>query len=207
MSVLPAHTTQLHACIDRLRAGDRGARDELLRGIAGRLYPLAQKMLGRFPNVRRWADTDDVLQNAQLRLLRALETVRPDSTRRFFGLAAEQIRWELIDLARHFYGAEGIGANHASNGAHGDSRAFPGDPPTPSEEVDDLERWAAFHEEVARLPATEREVVGLLFYHGCKQAEVAELIGVTVRTVQRRWVSALARLHRRLKEGSLSDGM
>ena len=73
-------------------------------------------MLGRFPNVRRWADTDDVLQNAQLRLLHALETVRPDSTRRFFGLAAKQIRWELIDLARHFYGAEGIGANHASKG-------------------------------------------------------------------------------------------
>ena len=71
MSILPAHTTQLHAWIDRLRTGDRGARDDLLRGITGRLYPLAQKMLGRFPNVRRWADTDDVLQNAQLRLLRA----------------------------------------------------------------------------------------------------------------------------------------
>ena len=116
MSILPAHTTQLHAWIDRLRTGDRGARDDLLRGITGRLYPLAQKMLGRFPNVRRWADTDDVLQNAQLRLLLRLETVRPDSTRSFFGLAAEQIRRELIDLARHFYGAEGIGANHASHG-------------------------------------------------------------------------------------------
>ena len=200
MSVLPAHTTQLHACIHRLRAGDRGARDELLRGIAGRLYPLAQKMLGRFPNVRRWVDTDDVLQNAQLRLLHALETVRPDSTRRFFGLAAEQIRWELIDLARHFYGAEGVGANHASNGAQGDPAAL-------TDEADDLEKWAAFHEEVARLPAAEREVVGLIFYHGRKQAEVAELMGITVRTVQRRWVSALARLHRRLKEGGPTDGM
>ena len=32
-------------------------------------------------------------------------------------------------------------------------------------------------------------------------------MGVTVRTVQRRWVSALARLHRRLKEGGPTDGM
>jgi RNA polymerase sigma factor (sigma-70 family) len=198
MSITPSHTTQLHAWIDRLRTGDRGARDDLLRGIAGRLYPLAQKMLGRFPNVRRWADTDDVLQNAQLRLLRALETVRPDSARSFFGLAAEQIRRELIDLARHFYGAEGVGANHASHG-------WRDDPPALADEGDELEKWAAFHEAVARLPAAEREVVGLIFYHAWTKSEVAELMGVAVRTVQRRWESALARLHRRLKERGGGD--
>jgi DNA-directed RNA polymerase specialized sigma24 family protein len=43
--------------------------------------------------------------------------------------------------------------------------------------------------------AEEREVVSLLFYHGWKQAEVAELLGVTVRTVQRRWQAALVKLH------------
>ena len=68
-----------------------------------------------------------------------------------------------------------------------------------------MEKWAAFHEEVARLPAEEREVVGLVFYHGWKQAEVAELFGVTVRTVQRWWESAMRTLHGRLQEGGAAE--
>ena len=51
------------------------------------------------------------------------------------------------------------------------------------------------------MPAEEREVVGLIFYHGWKQAKVARFFNVQVRTVQRRWKSALATLHRRLIEG------
>lgn len=85
-------TTQLQAWFDRMRAGDPAARDELLRACGGRLERLARKMLRRFPGVRRWAQTGDVLQNAVLRLLRALEQVRPASTRELFGLAAEQMR-------------------------------------------------------------------------------------------------------------------
>jgi RNA polymerase sigma-70 factor (ECF subfamily) len=93
-------TTQLQALLDRIRAGDTAARDELLRSVVGRLEGLARKMLRGFPLVRRWNETDDVLQNALLRLLRALETVNPASTRAFFGLAAAQIRRELLDLRR-----------------------------------------------------------------------------------------------------------
>jgi RNA polymerase sigma-70 factor (ECF subfamily) len=195
----------LHTWIGRLRAGDLSARDELLRGIGERLQALAHKMLGRFPAVRRWADTDDVLQNAQLRLLRSLQDVRPDSTRDFFGLAAEQIRRELLDLARHFHGPQGIGAYHAGKGVGEDSRTLPGDLPDLADEPGDLDRWAAFHEEVAKLPVEWREVVGLIYYHGWKQAEVAQLMGVTVRTVQRRWESALTHLHCRLKKDGPAD--
>src|SRR5690348_11525341 len=93
-----AQTAQLVEWVDRMRAGDASARDELIRGFQGRLELLARKMVGRDPRVRRWVDAEDVLQNALLRLLRALETVRPESTRAFFGLAAEQLRRELLDL-------------------------------------------------------------------------------------------------------------
>ena len=44
--------------------GDLAAPEELLRAIGGRLEALARKMLRRHPGVGRWADTDDVLQNA-----------------------------------------------------------------------------------------------------------------------------------------------
>jgi RNA polymerase sigma-70 factor (ECF subfamily) len=152
-------------------------------------------MLHRYPRVGRWADADDLLQNALVRLLRALETVQPDSTRAFFGLAAEQMRRELLDMARHFYGPEGQGAHHDTAGPQADESRPDHDPPAPDPASADLERWARFHEEVARLPAREREVVGLVFYQGWTQAQIAELFQVDVRTVRRWWESALVRLH------------
>jgi RNA polymerase sigma factor (sigma-70 family) len=197
-----AHTTQLHDWLERIRAGDLAARDDLLRCLGLRLERLARKMLRRYPRVQRWADTDDVLQNALLRLLRALEQVQPTSMREFFGLAAEQMRRELLDLARHFHGPHGHGANHASHFPDNDSVAAPEEPPDRADDPDELERWCAFHDGVAKLPTEEREVVGLVFYHGWTQREVAELFGITVRTVQRRWQSALRRLHHVLKDDS-----
>ena len=199
-----AQTTQMVQWLDRMRAGDASARDELIRGFQGRLELLARKMVGRDRRVGRWVDAEDVLQNALLRLLRALETVQPDSTRAFFGLAAEQMRRELLDLARHYYGPEGEGANHDSVGPRPDDSRPGLDPPAPDANANDLERWTRFHEEVERLPVREREVVGLVFYHGWTQAQVAELFQVDVRTVRRWWESALVRLHRVMKDGDES---
>ncbi len=192
-----AHTTQMQAWLERMRAGDRAARDELLRGFCGRLERLARKMLRRFPAVHRWAQTDDVLQNSLMRLLRALEQVQPGTTTEFFGLAAAQMRRELLDLARQYRGPRGAQA------APDDSAATEG-PAAPADDARDLERWCAFHEEVEKLPAEEREVVSLVFYHGWSQAEVAELFQVTVRTVQRRWQSALLKLQHILGTGDAS---
>jgi RNA polymerase sigma factor (sigma-70 family) len=173
------------------------AQDELFRAIGERLQHLAHKMLRDFPRVKRWADTCDVVQNASLRLLRALKEVEPATSREFFGLAAELVRRELLDLARHFYSSKGMG-NHKSSPALGDSAPAGLEPPAPAEDLE-LERWCGFHEEVAGLPTEEREVVGLIYYHGWTQPEVAELFQVTERTVRRRWQSALLKLHRLLK--------
>lgn len=194
-----SRTTQLQGCLDRLRGGDASARDELFRRVVGRLERLTRKMLKGYPGVRRWAETDDVLQSALVRLLRALEDVRPASTRDFFALTAAQIRRELIDLARHFYGPEGPGAKHASrDGSNGESGPWP-DPVDLSHEPSALAGWREFHEQVRRLPPEEREVVDLLFYQELPQAEAAALLNVTVRTVQRRWHAALLKLHDILK--------
>jgi RNA polymerase sigma-70 factor (ECF subfamily) len=194
------NTAELNGWVDRMRAGDRAARDELLRRVGDRLERLARKMLHRFPDVRRWAQTDDVFQNAAMRLLRALEAVRPASVRDFFGLAAEQMRRELLDLARHFHGPQGAAAHHDSGALGAGGQAPAPDPPDRAEDPRELEKWSAFHAGVAGLPAEEREVVGLIYYHGWTQAAVAELFGVSVRTVQRRWEDALLRLRDAIKE-------
>jgi RNA polymerase sigma-70 factor (ECF subfamily) len=188
---LSFRTSQLLRLLDRMRAGDRAAEDELFRYLGGRLERLAGKMLRGFPAVRRWAGSDDVLQNASLRLLRALQEVRPGSSAQFFGLAAKEIRRELLDLKRHYCGPEGMGAHH-----HTDRPGTPArDPVDPAPGHDELEEWCEFHRQVAGLPEEERAVVDLLFYQGLSKAEAAELLEVDVRTVQRRWNAALQRLH------------
>ena len=96
------HTTVIQGCIDRLRVGDESARAALLDCAADRLARLARKMLKGYPGVARWEQTDDVAQNALIRLDRALRAVTPPTARDFFRLAAAQVRRELIDLARHY---------------------------------------------------------------------------------------------------------
>jgi hypothetical protein len=102
MSVGGVNTTHLRSWLDRMRGGDWAARDDLLRAVGNRLERPAGKMLQRLPDVHRWADTGDALENSLMRLLRALQEVRPDSVRDFFGLVAAQMRRDLLDLARDF---------------------------------------------------------------------------------------------------------
>jgi RNA polymerase sigma-70 factor (ECF subfamily) len=190
------HTTQIQRLVERLQAGDVQAQNELLRRTGNRLEQLARSMLHRFPGVRRWEQTGDVLQNATLRLLRALERVRPESTRHFFNLAAEQIRRELLDLVRHYRRRHGPGANHA-NGGPADrihAAANVSDLPDPADEAADLERWQAFHTAIGELPDQEREVFELVYYHGWTRVQIAALSQVDERTVRRRWRAACLRL-------------
>ena len=93
---------QLQIWIDRLQAGDLTAREHLLGHACERLRRLTRKMLKGFARVKRWELTDDVLQNALLRLWTALGQVTPRSARDFYPLAAVQIRRELIDLTRQY---------------------------------------------------------------------------------------------------------
>jgi RNA polymerase sigma-70 factor (ECF subfamily) len=195
------NTLQLQGWLEQIRGGDESARDALVRTVHGRLEVLARRMLRGFPRVARWEQTGDVLQNALLRLLRALQAVTPESTRDFFGLAAQQIRRELLDLAKHYHGKEGLGAHHAS---HDDLAGAAAGPGADARAVTDLERWTQFHEEVEKLPVEEREVVSLVFYHGWTQAQVAELFHVDERTVRRRWQQALRKLRRLLADGDLA---
>lgn len=192
-------TKQLQIYLNRMHAGDAAAREELFKQAGGRLERLTRKMLRGFPGVKRWAQTDDVLQNALMRLLRALKEVHPASMREFYALSAEQIRRELVDLARHFFGPEGTGANHATNWPGRNSDTPPYEKADVSHDPGVLAGWHEFHNQVHKLPPEEREVVDLLFYQDLPQADAAALLNVSVRTVQRRWQSALLKLHQILK--------
>lgn len=178
-------SVNLQKYLDRWQAGDRAAADDLLRATGARLERLARRMTRAFPNVRGQADTGDVLQNSLIRLLRTLTTLRPSTTRDFFNLAAVHIRRELIDLARRCKTRTRFTLDTPDDEL---------DEPHSNAGAEDFDLWVRFHEAVDQLPVEEREVVGLVFYHGWTQVRIAELFSVDERTIRRRWSSACERL-------------
>jgi RNA polymerase sigma factor (sigma-70 family) len=183
-------TAQFRDWLARIRAGDDSARDELLRAVARRLEVLTRRTFRRFAPLRRWEQTDDVLQEVKVRLLDALPCIQSESLRAFYALSAVVIRQMLIDLWRRYFGPHGLGARYDS-----DPELVERLPAPP----DDAAAFGLVHEEVEHLRDDQREVFQLLYYHDLKQAEAADLLGVDVRTVQRRWAAALRQLRRRIK--------
>lgn len=193
---------EFQTCIDRMNAGDASARAELLEHAGTRMQRLAHRMLQDYPRVRRWEDTGDVLQNAVLRLLSALQAVPIASAAEFFRLAALQIRRELLDLARHYYGPQGHGFNHASALVDANQQDTQRPGPDGSDTTyapEKLAAWTDFHTKVESLPADEKAVFDLLWYQELSQADAAEILQVSVPTIKRRWLAARLRLQEVLK--------
>jgi RNA polymerase sigma-70 factor (ECF subfamily) len=147
-------------------------------------------MLRGYPRLRRWEETDDVLQNVLLRLHHSLKEVKPNSVPEFLGLAATQIRRSLVDLARHHFGPRGDAAHHETDRSGEERGSLIKHQADRTYEPQSLQQWSDFHEQVEALPDREREVFNLLWYDGLDQAEVARVLAIDVRTVKRRWRSA-----------------
>lgn len=194
-----ASSVRLQGLIDRLHSGDPAARQELVVHTFDRLRRLTRKMLHDFGRVRRWHDTDDVLQNAAMRLLRSLEGEPPASPAEFFGRAALHIRRELIDLARRIAKLEPPprAGHRKEDDTSGTSAVAQKEEST--WEPRRLAMWQEFHQHVEAMPVRERETFGLLWYHGMSQAEAATVLNVSVPTVKRWWLSARLRLKAALK--------
>ena len=191
------NTQVIEDSIRRINAGDTGAQEQLIGIAAERLQNMTRQMLRGFPNVSRWEQTDDVYQNANVRLLEALNAVELSSSLHFFRLAALQIRRELIDLSRRNTGPLGIGANHNTVRPQVDeqTQAVGHDPAELTMDPSKIASWCEFHQAVESLPEEERQVVDLLWYHELSQTEAAELLQVSTRTVKRRWRAVRMQLH------------
>jgi RNA polymerase sigma-70 factor (ECF subfamily) len=195
-------TAQLESLISRIHVGDVAARDELVSAACNLLQRLTRKMLKSFPRVARWEQTDDVFQNATIRLCKALKDTTPQSVKHFLNLAALHIRRELIDLARHHNGPQGHGSHHDTGKDQIESPilAAPQTTLNPSK----LAQWSEFHEKVEALPSEEREIFNLLWYHDLPQSEAATLLNLSERTLQRRWQSARLKIFDAMK-GALPE--
>jgi RNA polymerase sigma-70 factor (ECF subfamily) len=175
-----------------LATGDEGARRELIDASYERLRQLAATILREsFPRLKQapaLVQTTDVANEAAEAMYRVLDEVRPATPRDYFALAAQRMRWLLLDRARKL---EQERRHLAVHGA----------PAEAQERRDDGQSalLSALYEHVAALPEREREVVDLIYFHGVSQATAATVLGVTERTVRRTWTLARLRLSRGLE--------
>ena len=185
-------TDRLACCLERLAAGEKSARNEILEICDQRMRVLSHRLLGKFARVRRWDNTDDVAQNAAIRLHRALADTVPDSTRGLMGLMAVQIQRELIDLARKHSGPHSWAANHDTNAGvkDGACRVEEASDGEQRDEAVPIERWEEFHAAIESLPGDLREVFRMVWYLGLDREAAARAMGCSVRTLGRMWAEA-----------------
>ncbi len=187
-------TAGLQHLIDRANQGDDEARRELIHRVYERLRHLSARILRKsFPRLKgapSLVDASDVANEVAFRLYHALEEIQPATAQDFFRLAAQRIRWLLLDLARK--------ADRAGQQGRDDQQPVESYEHAARSEL--TQGVAELYQQIESLPTHEREVVDLLYFHGLSQTETATHMGVTERTVRRYWTIARARLFRALKD-------
>ena len=156
------------------------------------LLRLTRHMFHGYPGLMRWEQTDDIFQNAMIRLHRALADVHIQSERHFFNLAAVQIRRELLDLVKKYKAECSFATHHHTDSLN--PHIVGGLVAKQFAPENDLEKWSEFHQSVENLPQEEKEVVDLLWYQGLDQAKASELLGISPRTLRRRWQAVRIKL-------------
>ena len=177
--------------LDRVQQGDSQAAEELLPLVYEELRKLAAHKMANEAAGHTLQPTA-LVHEAWLRLVRT-----PDQTwqnrAHFFRTAAECMRRILIDHARRKQQVRHGGGQERIS-PEGFDRA----------DDHDGQRLLHVNEALDRLAlhdATKAEIVKLRFFAGLENREIAEMLGLSERTVERAWRFAKAWLLAEFKEG------
>jgi len=174
--------------LDRVQQGDAKAGEELLPLVYDELRKLAVAKMATQPAGQTLQATA-LVHDAWLRLERG-QTMQWESRKHFYAAAAQAMRHILIERARKKqrtrHGAELV-------------RVDPDDIEIEAPTDDDrLLQINAALDELAALAPDKAEVVKLRFFVGLKESEIAELLHITPRTMERYWSYARAWLFERI---------
>lgn len=173
-----AKPEQVTRLLDAVAAGDPTARNDLLKLIYDQLQAIARK---RMASERRGhtLQATALVNEAYLRLL-GKPGARFSGRAHFFGAAAEAMRQILIDHARGFHAEKRGGGRQAlSISSVVDLAAAP-----------DPSGILALDDAILRLEKVDAQaahVVRLRFYAGLTESAVAEALGISQRTIRRKW--------------------
>ncbi len=166
--------------------GDRAAYDRLFALAHAELQAVAERQLRR-GGAHRTIDPAELVSELYLKLRDQLRGSWAGRAH-FYGVAARAMRQILVDLARRQHAAKRGGNDWHPTTLSG--KQLP-------EEVQ-LEDLLALDAVLEQLDERQRRVVELRFFAGASEQEIADLLGVSTRTVQREWTKARAWLYRAL---------
>ena len=165
----------------------------LLARAVERLHLLCGALLYRnYPRLTRPPmnlRSEEMLGAVVERLIKAMREARPGNVRQFFHIANQHMRWELNDLARR------LDERPALLEVNDDVLAAP---LSSNSQLSPLARRV--FQAIDDLPEEEREAFSLTRIQGMTREEAAEVLGVSVKTVQRRLNRGLLMLSEALSD-------
>ena len=166
--------------------GDAAAYDRLFAITQAELQRVAERQLRR-GGARAALDPAELVSELYLKLR---DQLRGEWAGRahFYGVAARAMRQILVDLARRQHAAKRGGGDWQPTTLTGK--------PLPQDVA--LEDVLALDAALEQLDERQRRVVELRFFAGASEQEIADVLGVSTRTVQREWMKARAWLYRAL---------
>jgi RNA polymerase sigma-70 factor (ECF subfamily) len=183
LAALPPGDAPAESIVREMLARSVDRLNVLCRSMLFRKYPrLTQPPLNLQP--------DEMLSAVTERMIKAMREARPQTVRQFFALANQHMRWELNDVARRFDRQAPAAEVRESFVAAGDQDS--GSPIGP--EV------IRIFDAIEKLPSDEREAFDLVRIQEMTQSEAADVLGVGLRTVQRRLSRALLLLAEALSD-------
>jgi RNA polymerase sigma factor (TIGR02999 family) len=184
MSEQPRHTGDVTVLLRAARGGDREALDRLMPLVYDELRAMARRQIGREREGHTLHATA-LVHEAYFKL--ASGGFDAGDRAHFLAIAARAMRQVLVDHART-RDAKKRGGGWART-TLGDAHAAAGFRPDEMIALDDA---------LEQLDPRQRQVVEMRFFAGMEEKEIADVLGVTDRTVRRDWVKARAWLYRRL---------
>ena len=176
-------------------AGDEPAAAQLFAVLYRELHAIAERQL-RHGGSELTLGTTTLLHEAYLNIAQR-EGVQFASREHFLGYAARAMRGLMIDYVRRRRAKKRGGEFHITSAG---TPASPEGDELGMVSADSLERLSAALDVLTSSEPDLAQLVDLHFFGGFTFAELAQLQGVSERTVRRQWRSARLLLHRTMQD-------
>lgn len=181
---------ELTRLLSRARVGDESALGSLYQALYAELRAIAHARL-RHGGPSTLLQTTSLVNESYLRLVKVGQLDVADRTH-FLAYAARAMRSIVVDFAR--------AAEAERRG--GDQKMVPLSTTVVESATIDTAQVVRVHEALEELSSVDRrlaQVVEMRFFAGLDHAEIAEILGISRRTVEREWEKARALLFVALK--------
>ncbi len=176
--------------LSKIKEGDEAARERLIPIVYRELRRLASQYLRnehRAPTIQATA----LINEVYIRLFGSA-AVEWESRKHFYGMAAQAMRHILIDHARSKFRLRAKNSGPTITVSLDQAVTMAMDI---SSELLDLDEALS---RLAKDEPRQEEIVELRFFAGLSEEEIAEILGISTRTVRREWNIARAWLYREI---------